>query len=211
MGRGVQSVAVNLEPAQFLSGWRQETGSLFLPTLSDSRVGDEVAVRIGIFGQTIRATLFGKVSVVRRVGRPSLPPGVELALDKKSLPAAKFLAMAARGEPVTFREREPRYHAVERALTMLRGKTPVAVTTINISDGGCSVVWPAEPPAVGEVMTLKLAGGLLGPSARAVVCWSTEGGAGRQSVGFRIVSQGRAGKAWKKIVAEVVASGAHTA
>src|SRR5512144_2159140 len=101
MTRSLQSVAVNLEPGQFLSGWRAETKSLFLPVLSDSRVGDEVAVRIGIFGQAIRATVFGKVSLVRRVGRPSLPPGVELSLDRVSLPAARFLATAARGEAVT--------------------------------------------------------------------------------------------------------------
>jgi len=68
-------VALNLEPGQFLSGWRPEAGTLFLPTLSEARVGDDVAVRIGIFGQTIRATLLGSIGLVRRVGRPSLPPG----------------------------------------------------------------------------------------------------------------------------------------
>ena len=209
MGPDVQSVAVNLEPAQFLSGWRQETGSLFLPTLSESRVGQEVAVRIGIFGQTIRATLFGKVSVVRRIGRPSLPPGVELALDKTSLPAAHFLAMAARGEPVTFRERAPRY-AAERALTMVRpGGDVVTATTINVSDGGCSVAWPGELPPVGEVLALRLSGSLFRVVARAVVCWNADGTP--RSAGLRVISEGRAGRAWGKIVAEVAASGARMA
>lgn len=209
MGPDVQSVAVNLEPAQFLSGWRQETGSLFLPTLSESRVGQEVAVRIGIFGQTIRATLFGKVSVVRRVGRPSLPPGVELALDKTSLPAAHFLAMAARGEPVTFRERAPRY-AAERALTMVRpGGAVVTANTINVSDGGCSVSWPGDLPPVGEVLALKLGGGLFRVVARAVVCWNADGKP--RSVGLRVISEGRAGRAWGKLVAGVAASGARMA
>ncbi len=209
MGPDVQSVSVNLEPAQFLSGWRQESGALFLPTLSDSRVGQEVAVRIGIFGQTIRATLFGKVSVVRRVGRPSLPPGVELALDKTSLPAAQFLAMAARGEPVTFRERAPRY-AVERALTLVRpGGAVVSASTINVSDGGFSVAWPGDLPTVGEVLSLRLAGGLFGAVARAVVCWIADGTP--RSAGFGVVSEGRAGRAWKRLVAEVAASGARMA
>ncbi len=209
MGTDVQSVSVNLEPAQFLSGWREETGSLFLPTLSDSRVGQEVAVRIGIFGQTIRATLFGKVSVVRRVGRPSLPPGVELALDKMSVPAAHFLAMAARGEPVTFRERAPRY-AAERPLTLVRsGGAVVTATTINVSDGGFSVTWPGDLPQVGDVMSLRLGGGLFGAVARAVVCWTSDGSPA--SAGFGVVSQGRAGRAWKKVVAEVAGTAARVA
>ncbi|HET9551398.1 MAG TPA: pilus assembly protein PilZ, partial [Anaeromyxobacteraceae bacterium] len=93
----MHSVSVNVEPLQLLAGWRPESGTLFLPTLSESRVGDAVAVRVGIYGQTIRATLFGKVALVRRVGRPALPPGVELTLDRASLPAAGFLAAAARG------------------------------------------------------------------------------------------------------------------
>jgi len=209
MGPDVQSVSVNLEPAQFLSGWRQETGALFLPTLSDSRVGQEVAVRIGIFGQTIRATLFGKVSVVRRVGRPSLPPGVELALDKTSLPAANFLAMAARGEPVTFRERAPRY-AAGRSLTLVRqGGQVVSATTINVSDGGCSVAWPGELPAAGEVLAVRLSGGLFGVVARAVICWTADGTP--RSAGLGVVSEGRAGRAWRKLVAEVAGSGARIA
>src|SRR5512137_1457768 len=109
----MHSAALNLEPAQYLSGWRAEAGSLFLPALSESRVGDQVAVRVGLYGQPIRATVFGKVAMVRRMGRPSIPPGIELYLDRASLPAARFLAMVARGEPVQFRERAPRY-AVSR-------------------------------------------------------------------------------------------------
>ena len=69
--RKLHSVALNLEAAQYLAGWRPEGGTLFLPALSEGRVHDEVAVRVGIFGQAIRATLFGRsrscgVSAVRR-------------------------------------------------------------------------------------------------------------------------------------------------
>ncbi len=87
----MHSVTVNLDGAQYLAGWRPEGQTIFLPALSESRVGDEVAVRVGIYGQTIRATLFGRISLVRRMGRPTLPPGVELHLDKESLPAAAWL------------------------------------------------------------------------------------------------------------------------
>jgi hypothetical protein len=210
MTRSLQSVAVNLDPGQFLSGWRAETETLFLPVLSDTRVGDEAAVRIGIFGQTIRATVFGKVSLVRRVGRPSLPPGVELALDRASVPAARFLAMAARGEPVTFRERAPRY-VHERALPVTSGGHVVRATTLNVSEGGCSLVWPGELPQGGDVVTLKLADGFFAPTIRAVVCWNTLGGSVEKSVGLRIVSEGRGGRTWRDFVSTVARSGARAA
>jgi hypothetical protein len=203
----VHSVAVNVEPAQFLTGWRPEVGALFLPTLSDSRVGDAVAVRVGIFGQSIRATLFGKVGLVRRVGRPSHPPGVELTLDKGSIPAAGFLAMAARGEQLSFQERSPRF-AAERSLLVGDG---LRRTTVNVSEGGCSVRWDGPLPLVGDVLPLKLADGLFAPTGRAVVCWNQPGGAQERSVGLRVIAEGRAGKAWRALVAEVAKSGARAA
>ena len=207
MARSLKSVAVNLEPAQFLAGWRAEAESLFLPVLSEARVGDEAAVRIGILGQTIRATVFGKVSLVRRVGRPSMPPGVELALDRGSVPAARFLAMAARGEPVTFRERAPRY-VHERILPITTGARTVQAGTINVSEGGCSLAWPGELPQGGEVVTLKLSDGLFAPTIRAVVCWNALGGPAEKGVGLRIAVEGRGGRAWRDFVESVARSGA---
>jgi hypothetical protein len=206
----VHSVSVNLEPSQFLAGWRPETGSLFLPALSESRVGDEVAVRVGIYGQAIRATLFGKVALVRRVGRPALPPGVELSLDRGSLPAAGFLALAARGEPFNFRERSPRFSA-ERPLRVTHADVPVEAATINISEGGCAVRWAGQLPLVGDVVQIKLGDGLFAPSARAVVCWNQPGGPMERSVGLRVISEGRAGKAWRALVSNVARSGARAA
>jgi hypothetical protein len=206
----VHSVSVNVEPPQLLAGWRPETGTLFLPTLSESRVGDAVAVRVGIYGQTIRATLFGKVALVRCVGRPALPPGVELSLDRASLPAAGFLAAAARGEPVSFRERSPRF-GVERRLAVAHGDQQVDAVTINVSDGGCAVRWTGPLPLVGDVLQLRLGDGLFAPVARAVVCWNQPGGAAERSIGLRVVAEGRAGKAWRALVAEVARSGARAA
>lgn len=206
----MHSVSVNLESDQFLSGYRPDAGALFVPTLSESRVGDEVAVRVGIYGQTIRATLFGKVALVRRVGRPSLPPGVELALDQASLPAARFLAMAARGEPVRFRDRAPRY-AAERRLVLLHAGASIAATTVNLSEGGCAVRWPAPLPLVGDLVGIRLGGGIFAPVARAVVCWQQPGGPLERSVGLRVVSEGRAARAYRSLVAEVARSGAAAA
>ncbi len=206
----MHSVSVNLEPAQFLAGWRAESGSLFLPVLSDSRVGDPVAARVGIYGQTIRATLFGKVAAVRRMGRPALPPGIDLALDRASFPAAGFLAMASRGDPVSFRERAPRF-AVERRVLIAHAAADLVTTTINVSDGGCAIRWPGQLPLVGDVVGIKLSEGLFAPVARAIVCWNQPGGPVERSVGLRIAAEGRAAKAWRNLVAEVAKSGARAA
>jgi hypothetical protein len=206
----VRSVALNLEPAQYLSGWRSEGGTLFLPALSESRVGEQVAVRVGIYGQTIRATIFGKVAQVRRMGRPSLPPGIELALDKASLPAARFLAMAANGQPVTFRERAPRF-AVARHLAVRLDGSEVTATTINVSEGGCSAQWPGSLPQVGDLVRIRLGSGLFAATARAVVCWSTMASPEEKSVGLRVILEGRGGRAWRGLVAEVAKSGARAA
>ncbi len=202
----MHSVSVNLEPGQYLASWRPENGSLFVPAVSDARVGDHVAVRVGLYGHAIRATVHGKVAAVRRVGRPALPPGVELALDRASLPAAGFLALAARGEPVTFRERPPRL-AAALPLVAVHGRARVETTTLNVSEGGCALRWPGPLPEVGALVRLRLRRGLLAPVARAVVCWTEPGSALERSVGLRIVSAGRAGRAWRVRVAGAHRSG----
>ncbi len=206
----MHSVALNLEAAQFLAGWRPGAGTLFLPALSEGRVHDEVAVRIGIFGHPIRATLSGTISLVRRVGRPSLPPGIDLMLDRVSLPAASFLALAARGEQVTFRERAPRY-VVEKRLLVMREGTGCEITTLNLSEGGCAVTWSGPLPMVGEVISLKLGDGFFASSTRAVVCWNAVDGPLQRCAGLRIVTEGRSARAWRNIVADAARSGAITA
>jgi hypothetical protein len=206
----VHSVSVNLEPSQFLAGWRPESGAIFLPTLSEARVGDEVAARIGVLGQTIRATVFGKVAGVRRVGRPTLPPGIDLRLDAGSIPAAGFLAMAARGEPLNFKERAPRF-TTERPLALVHAGTALTVTTANVGDGGCAARWPVKVPAVGEVLEVRMGTGFFAPRAQAVVCWSQEVGGTVRTVGLRLLAEGRAGRAWKAMVAGVARSGARPA
>jgi hypothetical protein len=206
----LHSVALNLEAAQYLAGWRPEASTLFLPALSDGRVGDEVAVRVGIFGRTIRATVFGTIALVRRMGRPSLPPGVELALDRMSLPAAQFLALAARGENVTFRERAPRY-VLERTVFLARDGVEIEATTMNVSEGGCAVLWTGPLPMVGEVLGFKTGPGFFAASGRAVVCWNALGGATPRAVGLRVDPEGRAARTWRALCADAAKAGARTA
>ncbi len=206
-GESLHSVSVNLEPSQFLAGWREKSGTLFVPTLSESRVGDEVAIRVGIYGHPIRATLFGKVALVRRVGRPALPPGVDLHLEKHSLPAAGFLAMAARGEPVTFKERAPRW-TIRRNLRLEHGQLGFDVVTINVSEGGCAVSWPGQLPLVGDEVAIRLKNGFFTRSLRTIVCWNQPGAEGERSVGLKVVAEGGGGRAWRALVDAVARTGA---
>jgi hypothetical protein len=206
----LHSVVLNLEAAQYLAGWRPEAATLFLPALSHGRVGDEVAVRIGIFGRTIRATVFGTIGLVRRMGRPSLPPGVELALDRMSLPAAQFLALAAKGENVTFRERAPRF-VLERRVFVVRDGVEAEATTLNVSEGGCALLWTGPLPMVGEVLGFKTGPGFFAASGRAVVCWNALGGAAPRAVGLRIDPEGRAARTWRALCGEASRAGARTA
>jgi Tfp pilus assembly protein PilZ len=206
----LQSVSLILEPAQFLASWREKNGSIFLPALSETRVGDEVAVRVGIYGHTIRATLFGKVGMVRRVGRPALPPGIELTLEKNSLAAAGFLAAAARGEQVTFKERPPRFVA-ERSLVVERNGVAREVVTVNVAEGGAAVRWTGPLPLVGDELVVKLRDGFFTRSLEAIVCWNQPGADSDRTVGFKVRADGRAGRAWHKLVEAIAKNGARTA
>lgn len=198
----MNSIALNLEPQQFLAGWREDAGALFLPALSESRVGDQVVARIGLFGQPVRATVYGKVAMVRRVGRPSLPPGVEIHLDRASVPAARYLASVAGGAPVTFKVRAPRFATERTVLVSVRGEQ-VEARTLTLSEGGCSIVWPAvSPPSPGELLALRFASGFLAPTTDAVVAWSSDDGHPERVIGLRIVAEGRGGRAWRALVDE---------
>ncbi|HYQ80096.1 MAG TPA: PilZ domain-containing protein, partial [Anaeromyxobacteraceae bacterium] len=84
----------------------------------------------------------------------------------------------------------------------------VASSTINVSEGGCSLAWPDDLPTGGEVVTLKISDGFFAPTIRAVVCWNSLGGPGDKSVGLRILVEGRGGRAWRDFVESVARSGA---
>ncbi|HYG66257.1 MAG TPA: PilZ domain-containing protein, partial [Anaeromyxobacteraceae bacterium] len=128
-----------------------------------------------------------------------------------SLPAAHFLAMAARGEPVAFRDRAPRF-AAERRLVLVHHATSVDARTLNVSEGGTAVRWTGPLPAVGDLVSIRLGEGLFFPRvARAVVCWTQPGGSVDRSVGLRVIPEGRAARAWRGFVAEIARSGAAAA
>jgi hypothetical protein len=208
--RGVavlQIASVTVAPAHFLAGWRPDSGSLFLPVFSDAHLGAPVAVRVGLVGHPIRATLFGVVALVRRIGRPSLPPGAEISLDGDSRRTAGLLAAAARGEEVSFRDRPPRFVAA-RTLLAVRDDVALPATTTNLSSSGCALTWSGTPPRCGEEISLKLGEGLLAATPRAVVAWAAPAGRGGARVGLRMIATGRGQRAWEKLVAELERAGA---
>jgi hypothetical protein len=136
---------------------------------------------------------------------------VELRLDKGSVPAAAFLAMSARGEPVTFKDRVPRY-AVERPLRIEHRQVAMDVVSLNVSEGGCAVRWVNQLPGVGEMVSIRIGSGFLAPTARAVVCWTQPGAGGvERSIGLRLIIEGRAARIWRSLVTEIARSGARTA
>lgn len=207
----MDGATINLNPDQFLAGWREDARMMFLPALSERRVGDQVAVRIGLLGRTVRSTIFGRVAMVRRYGRASMPPGVDLEVSPGSYPAIQFLASAARGEPVTYRERAPRF-VVDRPLLVNVDGATVGVRTATVSEGGCALRWPApQAPSSGDTLAIRLGGGLFAATATGVVCWSDSRHPGEQVVGVRIQPDGRGARGWKAMVDEAARSGAPAA
>jgi hypothetical protein len=150
------------------------------------------------------------VALVRRVGRPALPPGIDLSLERHSLAAAGFLASAARGETISFQERPPRYQ-VARSLTVQRAKRTLEVVTLNVSEGGLAVRWPEALPLVGDTVTLKLKDGLFGADLEAIVCWNQPGAERERTVGLKVRLEGRGGRAWRKLVEAAARTGGRIA
>lgn len=200
--RTLHSVALELGAREFLAAWHPERGTLFLAALSEGRVGDDVAVRIGVARHPLRTTIFGRITAVRRLGRPTLPPGIEMAVDLGSLPAVRLLTLAARGESVSFRERAPRFlHA--RAIALRRGRDEQPSVTHDVSEGGCGCTWTGPLPAIGEVVEVRVGEGLFASTLRSVVCWTSPGApAGAPALGLRILGHGRAARGWRSVVSE---------
>ncbi|HEU4384477.1 MAG TPA: PilZ domain-containing protein [Anaeromyxobacteraceae bacterium] len=195
-------------PEDYLGGWDPEASRLFVPALAGSRAGALAAVRIVIRGTGIGATVMGTVVAVRRSGSTALAPGVFLALQEGSESAASYLARVARGRPVDYNEREPRY-AYERRLTIARQNAGrFGSTTVNVSESGCCVRWRGAAPAVGETVRLHTGPLLLGADLDATVCWVSGPTALADSAGLRVLPAGRSGKVWRALVEDAARSGA---
>jgi Tfp pilus assembly protein PilZ len=198
---------VSVDPGHYLASWQPESGVLFVPAFADADLGDEVAVQVGLRGGSLKATLLGQVSLVRRVGRPSLPPGAQLQLDEESRRTAGWLAAAAAGAPVDFRARPPRYVIAYPILVSGAGERIVPVQTANVSADGAALRWSGRLPAPGELVGLRLADRLFAPTADAVVAWVAPSGSRPPRVGVRVVAAGRAARAWARLAEDAERDG----
>jgi hypothetical protein len=201
------AATVELRAEDYLRNWDEEASRLFVSARLEARAGARAAIRIGIHGTGIASTVMGTIVAVRRAGSRTLPPGIALALDEHGRSAARYLALVARGRPVDWNEREPRY-AFERRVTIAPPWTdPFDSTTVNVSDSGCCVRWPGRVPAVGEMLRLR-PGAFLAAFAGATVCWAATSGAWGDAAGLRVQAIGRAARAWHAIVEHAARSGA---
>lgn len=203
-------MAVELDRERLLAGWKPDRAALFVAAMSDAHVGEEVALTVALTASPARATVLGRIVAVRRMGRPALPPGVEIAVDAQSVPAVRFLCRSATGELVQYQERSPRF-VVPFRLSVQRGATAQDCVTQDVSDAGCCVLWQGPPPALGEALEIRVREALFASTLRATVCWTTRHSAGGATrLGLRVAVRGRAARAWSAIVDEAGRTGIAT-
>ena len=197
---------LNLWPEEYLEGWDPRVFRLFLPVLAETPLGTHAAVRITIRGTGIAATVTGPIVAARRIGSSALVPGVVLGVEGRGAAAAAYLERVARGQPVDWNEREPRYAVAWRLLiTGNRGR--FWATTIDVSQEGCSVTWPGPTLSVGQEIRVRT-GALFAPALAASVCWAGEPERAARTAGLRLLLGGRAGRRWRSAVEQAALSGA---
>jgi hypothetical protein len=199
----VLSVAVRLQPSEWLLAWREDTARLRLSVPSALRLRERVAVRIQLSGHSVSATVLGTVVSVQR---HESDRRVELAPDPESLGAVRLLVAAARGEPVRFLQRTPRYLVTLPAVVSCDG-LDLYMTASCISAGGCALRWSGPDPIVGRVLGLRLGAGSRTADLQGVVRWRTRF-TSSWTVGVRFVDGSRARGHWEGFLTEAAKSGA---
>lgn len=191
---------VRLEPSEWLGGWKPDAKRLVLKLATAPRFKDKVMVRVQLAKPSVRATLIGTVV---SLNHQDALHAVELALEPESLDAAKLLLSAAKGEPVTYKERAPRFMVKLPVLTP-NSEGSSYLTTVSVSVSGCSLRWPGAMPSVGQLLDLRFLGSR--PlDMRGVVRWRK---GASQTVGIAFVERAAAAEAWKARLEEVKKSGA---
>lgn len=196
-------ISIRLQPSEWLSAWRQETGRLHLPVTSAPRPGQAIALRVQLSGQPVGATFTGSV---RGVERQQSHHRIEVAPDAESLRAVGLLTAAARGEPVRFRERPLRFLA-RLPVVVTSNRTTHFMTATSISEGGCSLRWSGLLPSVGQALELRFGIGSRTADLRGVVRWRRLAPSS-PAVGVRFGPKGVAAGAWACLLAEAVKAGA---
>jgi hypothetical protein len=192
-----------LRPAEMIAAWRPLTERLQLRWRAAPRPGERVALRIEITGSPVAARVVGTVLGLRPEEEHH---GLELAPDAGSLGAIGMLLAAARGEPVRFSRRPPRYLVQLPVAVSFRDAPGIRATTESVSEGGCALAWSGQPPTVGRVVRVRLDGGPAVAENQGAICWSAPASA--SSLAGVQFAGSRAPPAWSALVAAVARSGA---
>jgi hypothetical protein len=194
-------IDVDLGPEELVAAWRADSGRLLLDVPQPLKLQQRVVSRISLRGPGAAATITGRVVSSSRAGAAHR---VEVAPDETRLLALQKLVSIARGEPVDYRNREPRFLASLPATVQGPGGSSYR-TTLTISAKGCGLAWSGPVPAVGEALQVRLGAGSRAATFRSVVCWT--GQSGRvPTVGVRFVEGPRG--VWASVLTDVEGSGA---
>ncbi|HZY02758.1 MAG TPA: PilZ domain-containing protein [Anaeromyxobacteraceae bacterium] len=193
---------VRFESAEWLGAWKPEAKRVVLSAPPSTRMKERVAVKVHLASPSVRATLIGTVVSLQKAERHSR---VELAVEADSLDAARMLQSAAQGEPMRFRERQPRY-LVKLPVVATTGGPTVYASTISISLSGCSLRWSGSMPGAGESVALSIRGSR-SVEMVAVVRWRKPASS---TLGLRF-ERVRGAEVWQALMEEVKKSGAPVA
>ena len=194
-------IDVELRPEELIAAWRTDSGRLLLNTPKPLRLQQRVVSRIALLGPGVAGTVAGRVVSSSPVGHAYR---VELVPDEGRHLALQKLLAIARGEPVDFRNREPRFLASLPAVVQGAGGSSYR-TTFSVSAKGCGLAWSGPVPAVGEPLHVRLGAGSRAPTFRGVVCWTAQSGRA-PTVGVRFVEGPRS--VWASMLTDVEGSGA---
>jgi PilZ domain len=192
-------ITLRLQPAAWLSAWREETGHIHLPVSAAPKVKQAVALRVLLAGPLVGATVTGSVLDVKR---EEALHRIEIEPDHQSLRAVSLLTAAARGEPVNYRERPLRFMTRLPVVVACNGVVSY-MTAISISEGGCALRWSGALPPVGQELELRFGMGSVPARLRGAVRWARPD---PPMVGVSFGSKG--GAAWASLLAEAVKAGA---
>jgi hypothetical protein len=193
-------VDVSLRPDELVAAWRGDSGRLLLSVPQPLRIQQRVVSRITLLGLGVAGTVTGRVVSSSRSGDAHR---VEVAPDETRRLALKKLLSIARGEPVDYQNREPRFLVSLPAVVQGPGGNSYR-TTFSISAKGCGLAWSGPVPAVGEPLQVRLGAGSRAPTFRSVVCWTQSTPV--PTVGVRFVEGPRS--VWASMLTDLEGSGA---
>jgi PilZ domain len=164
------SINAHLQPNELLASWRSQTGRLYLSATEVPSLRERVAVRIRLGGRAHTATIQGEVCSVLR-GRAL--HRIEVAPDFQSLKAMQLLLAVARGEPVRYQDRAPRF-LVRLPVVVASDTWAFLMSTLSISETGCGLAWAGPQPEVGQSIRVRLLAGSRSTEVEGVVRWTSK-------------------------------------